>query len=53
MTEHEIPQEGGSFIRGKDGKLTRIDDAAPIEAPAPAADAPKPAAKHATHKKER
>jgi hypothetical protein len=43
MSEHEQPQAGGSYIRGADGKLTRI-----VEAPAPIAETPAaPAAKPA------
>jgi hypothetical protein len=39
MTDHEQPQHGGSYIRDKDGKLTRVEDGAvtaPAEMPAPA-----------------
>lgn len=55
MTDHEHPQAGGSYLRGKDGKLTRIDEAAPpAEQPAPAAEPARPATKAgSTHKKEK
>jgi hypothetical protein len=52
-TEHEQPQAGGSYIRGKDGKLTRVDDSAPPAA-ADAAAEEKPAARSgASLKKEK
>lgn len=43
MTNNEIPREGGRYLRQPDGSLKRIDDSAPAEMPAPAADH-KPAA---------
>jgi hypothetical protein len=48
------PQHGGSYIRGKDGKLTRVDDsAAPADTPAPAGEATTAARSGASTKKEK
>ena len=52
---HEQPQHGGSYLRGKDGKLTRIDDAAPADAHHAAAEPAKHVAGKASaaHKKDK
>ncbi|UGA45957.1 hypothetical protein HU230_0007940 [Bradyrhizobium quebecense] len=36
MTDHEIPREGGSYLRQPDGSLKRVHDSAPTATPAPA-----------------
>jgi len=38
MTDHEKPMHGGRYHRGKDGKLTRVDDSAPADTDAAKSD---------------
>lgn len=35
MTKPTLPTSGGSYLRDKDGKLTRADSARPAQSPAP------------------